>query len=111
VTFEESLSGQADHKVLNVVSIQVSVMWDIAVQEELNVPHSVAVLWKEMLVNVNLRDGLSQQLESGREHLTSVVSVQEEIGIQLFLRVPEQALILEIGRHCFAHEKGTIIIL
>jgi hypothetical protein len=49
VTFEESLSGQADHKVLNVVSIQVSVMWDIAVQEELNVPHSVAVLWKETL--------------------------------------------------------------
>jgi hypothetical protein len=32
-----------------------------------------------MPVNVNLHDGLSHQLESGREYLTSAISIQDEV--------------------------------
>jgi len=79
----------------------------------------------EMSVNVNSHGGLSQQLASAREYvyhgkmnpveldfgLSPAISIQEDRGIRSLARVPEEALILKIGRHRFGHGNGTIIAL
>lgn len=43
--------------------------------------------------------------------LSPPISIQEEMGIGSFVRVPEQGLILKIGRHRFGQGNGTIIVL
>ena len=80
----------------------------------------------ETPVNVNSHDGLSQQLASAREYvyqekmkptiqlffdLSPTISIQYEMGIGSFTRVPKQALILKIGKHHFGYGNGSIIAL
>jgi hypothetical protein len=43
--------------------------------------------------------------------LNPTMSIQEERSIGSLARVPEEALILKIGRHRFGHGNGTIIAL
>ena len=80
----------------------------------------------ETPVNLNSHDGLSQQLASAREYvyqekmkptvqldfdLSPTISIQYEMGIGSFTRVPKQALILKIGKHHFGYGNGSIIAL
>ena len=80
----------------------------------------------ETPVNVNSHDGLSQQLASAREYvyhekmiptvqldfgLSPTISIQDEMGVGSYTRMPKQALILKIGKHHFGYGNGSIIAL
>ena len=80
----------------------------------------------ETPVNINSHDGLSQQLASAREYvyhekmiptvqldfgLSPTISIQDEMGVGSYTRMPKQALILKIGKHHFGYGNGSIIAL
>jgi hypothetical protein len=122
----------ADHVFVEELYEGSKTVWKAGMGDELTLERNTPLIGggidhvNEMPVHVNLQDGLSQQLESGREYeydekvdpivepyfdLNSAVSSQEEMNIQSFLRMPVQDLILDIGRHGFGHENGTLVAL
>ncbi|XP_022680754.1 uncharacterized protein LOC101772266 [Setaria italica] len=123
----------ADHVFVEEIDEDSKTVCEEGMDDELTLERNTPFLMgfcmdhvNEMPVNVDSHDGLSQQLASGREYvsdekmkptieldfgLSPPISIQEEMGIGSFVRVPEQGLILKIGRHRFGQGNGTIIVL